>query len=140
MKFIITGMHSSRKHEFMYYLEKSLPEYFKVGRIISNDPFYKRNGKCKYYNDDEITEIYNNKAFVFLWNGYGLLKNTFEENNLFTMSIEDFLMLPNRYHTHNDILVIWIDSSKDTREYNNKIFEKHLDFDKCEEQQQVLLD
>lgn len=128
-------MHSSQKHLFAQYLENAL-EYLKCGRLTSTLPYYKKVPTYRYYSSKETEQIYENQEFVFLHDGFGLMRSTFEDYNLFVLSVEDLLMLPNRYYNRYDVLLVWIDTTPQQRAANAA--DKPWEFEEKERSQQNL--
>jgi uridine kinase len=124
-KLILTGIHCTNKSLFAKYLINNFGNKFKFGKCISSDDRYKANNKYNYFSEKEIDLAFKNKLFTFIYktddNFYqGLFTETFENNNLFCLNIEQVLLMPEYLFNKYDITIVWLDNGKLTRK---KIFD-----------------
>lgn len=128
MKYFIIGLHSSGKQEVVDHLEDM---GVKCGKIFSNidesssDIYNSYN--YELYTNDDINTIFENDAYIFIqevpytslnFNANrcyeGLSKYTFDENQVFILSPDQFLAIsPNTIK--DDVCIIWMDSTKSRR-------------------------
>lgn len=128
MKYFIIGLHSTGKQEVIDHLEQM---GIKCGKIFSNldtpsDDIYNSHN-YELYTDDDINLIFENDAYIFIQeipytninfktSKYyeGLSKYSFDQNQVFVLSPDQFLAIsPNV--VKDDVCIIWMDSTKNHR-------------------------
>ena len=133
MKYIITGLHSSGKQEVVDILEKL---GIKCGRLFSNiskaSPMLYNSFNYELYTDKDISEIFENGAYVFIKDVQqedsvgtfyeGLSKYTFDNNDVFVLSPDEIISIPNTFPS-DDICIVWMDGTLNVRK-SRYLFEK----------------
>lgn len=133
MKYIITGLHSSGKQEVIDILEKL---EVKCGRLFSNidkaSPTLYNSFNYELYTDSDISEIFENNAYVFIKDVQqddtigtfyeGLSKYAFDNNDVFVLSPDEIISIPNTFPS-DDICIIWMDGTLNIRT-NRYLYEK----------------
>lgn len=128
MKYFIVGLHASGKQEVVDYLEHM---GIKCGKIFSNldepsDEIY-NSTKYELYTNEDITDIFENDAYVFIQEipfttlnfktekyYEGLSKYSLDNNQVFVLSPDQFLAIsPNTIK--DDVCIVWMDSTKPHR-------------------------
>ena len=129
MKVWIVGAQGTCKKEIADLLAE---EKFKVGHLFTNIaqdvPIYHKE-LYKYYDSEDIKSIFENNAYVFINNilngqddAYdGLDFSEYDDNNVFVLSIDQFLSVNTKYISKDD-LIVWVDGDKNWRSSN-------IDFD-----------
>ena len=125
MKVWIVGAQCTCKKEIADLLAE---EKFKVGHLFTNIaqdvPIYHKE-LYKYYGSEDIKSIFENNAYVFINNIFdgqddaydGLDFSEYDDNNVFVLSIDQFLSVNTKYISKDD-LVVWVDGDKNWR-YSN---------------------
>ena len=126
MKFIIIGMHGSGKHEIAHQLQEMGLKY---GKNFSNaDPNPNIYGEHEQYDNQDITDIFENNAYIYIHEHQdqfvinslksfeGLSKYTYDNNDVFIMSPDQFMAIPNN-NMPDDVIWVWLDNTK-TNRYN----------------------
>ena len=121
MKFFIVGMHSSYKHTIAKELERLGMKYGKLFSTLESEKIY---GDFELFKNQDITEIFENDAYTFLhemiyenkntvYKYYeGLSDHTLDYNDVFVLSPDQFLCIPNSKLPQQDVLYIWLDNTK----------------------------
>ena len=117
MKYIITGLHSSGKQELCAMLQDA---GVKCGKLFTNDPV--SDIRYEMYSNEDITSIFENKAYVFIKEHDEMSPNSYEGLSLYEWDNNDvFLLSPDQFNSlnvsalDNDICVIWLDNNTATR-------------------------
>lgn len=125
MKVWIVGAQGTCKKEIADLLAE---EKFKVGHLFTNIaqdvPIYHKE-LYKYYDSEDIKSIFENNAYVFINNIFdghddaydGLDFSEYDDNNVFVLSIDQFLSVNTKYISKDD-LIVWVDGDKNWR-YSN---------------------
>ena len=134
MKYVIVGMHGSGKKELFNMLNDN---NIKCGMIFANkeveDPRY------EVFSDEEIGELFENKAYIFIKeldefekNGYeGITLYEYDTNDVFILSPDQFVSIP--VQTFNeDVCLIWLDDCKTARRQRYKDEQRKNDFSQRE--------
>ena len=143
MKFILIGLHGSGKHEIAHTLNKMGVKY---GRNFTNFDFEGANKKNVYggedfeiYSNQDITDIFENNAYVYIHehldpkiqNSYqyfeGLSKYTYDNNDVFVMSPDQFLSI-SVSNLPDDAVYVWLDNTKTNRQNRCKVERRSYDF------------
>lgn len=128
MKFFITGLHSSGKQEIADILEKHGVD---VGRLFSNIDSPQTNIYNSYNYElmttSDINEMFENKAYLFLqelessattksYKYYeGLSSWAYDNNQLFVVSPDQFIAIPQKSYNNEEIVLIWVDNDRHNR-------------------------
>ena len=135
MKYFITGLHSSGKQEVINVLEGL---GVKCGKLFTNmedmaDAVYNKNNYELYSNED-INNVFENNAYIFIQEhpqstlGFktgryyeGLSKYTFDQNDVFILSPDQLLAIPQNA-IMEEVCFVWLDNTKDNRSarYHNE--------------------
>ena len=132
MKYFIIGLHSSGKQEVLDILNKS---GIKCGKLFSDidKPTEEIYNSYNYelYTNKDVTDVFENNAYIFIQelintvntNSYkyfeGLSKYTFDKNDVFALSPDQFLAIPPNI-INEDICFIWMDGTLNRR--RNRFF------------------
>lgn len=138
MKFFIIGLHCSGKQEIADILEK---QGVSVGRLFSNIEKPQTNIYNSYnyelMSTSDINEMFENGAYMFLkeletdattksYRYYeGLSGWSFDNNQVFTLSPDQFISIPQKSYRGEEIVLIWVDNDKHNR-ISRYISEKRL--------------
>lgn len=130
MKFFIVGLHDSGKQEIADILEK---QGVSVGRLFSNieKPSVNIYNSFNYelVSDTDINDIFENKAYLFLqeldssattksYKYYeGLSSWTYDNNQVFTLSPDQFIQIPQKSYRGEEIVLVWVDNDKCSRNF-----------------------
>lgn len=128
MKFFIVGLHCSGKQEILDILEK---QGVSVGRLFSNienpSPQIYNSYNYELMSTKDINEMFENKAYLFLqelessattksYKYYeGLSLWTFDNNQVFAISPDQFIATPQKNFRNEEIVLIWVDNNKHNR-------------------------
>lgn len=128
MKFFIVGLHCSGKQEILDILEK---QGVRVGRLFSNietpSPQIYNSYNYELMTTKDINEMFENKAYLFLqelessattksYKYYeGLSLWTFDNNQVFAISPDQFIAIPQKNFRNEEIVLIWVDNNKHNR-------------------------
>ena len=128
MKFFIVGLHASGKQEILDILEK---QGVNVGRLFSNiespDTRIYNSYNYELMSTVDINEMFENKAYMFLkelessvttksYKYYeGLSLWTYDNNQLFALSPDQFIAIPAKAYRGEEIVLIWVDCDKHNR-------------------------
>jgi len=125
MKYIIVGLHSSGKQEAMDALNK---EGIKCGHLFTNTDL--ADDRYDFFTDNDIRDIFENKAYVFLkeleadskircYEGLSLYE--FDNNDVFSLSPDQFNAIP-MTHLRDDVCFVWLDNNEANRKqrYNDE--------------------
>jgi hypothetical protein len=130
MKYIIIGMHCSGKQEVIDILKNN---EIRCGRLFTNlndltaSSIY-NNFKYEYYPTKDITDIFENNAYIFMQefpfdnesinvtNKFyeGLSLHEFENNDVFILSPDQLFMI-NPTSIKDDVTFIWMDNTRKDR-------------------------
>ena len=136
MKFFIVGLHASGKQEIMDILEKQGKN---VGRLFSNiesaSPQIYNSYNFELMSTSDINEMFENKQYLFLkelessattksYKYYeGLSFYTYDNNQVFALSPDQFISIPPRAYQGEEIVIIWVDNDRHNRN-NRHMLEK----------------
>ena len=136
MKFFIVGLHASGKQEILDILEK---QGVNVGRLFSNiesaSPQIYNSYNFELMSTADINEMFENKAYLFLqeldspattkaYKYYeGLSFYTYDNNQVFALSPDQFIAIPQKSYRGEEIVIIWVDNDKHNRN-NRYLYEK----------------
>ena len=136
MKFFIVGLHASGKQEILDILVKQGVD---VGRLFSNiesaSPAIYNSYNYELMSTSDINEMFENKAYLFLqelessattksYKYYeGLSQWTYDNNQVFALSPDQFIAIPPKSYRGEEIVIIWVDNDKHNRS-NRHIYEK----------------
>lgn len=142
MKYFIVGMHCSGKQELFDILNK---QNISCGRLFSNINI--NSFIYEYFTDEEVTEIFENKAYVFIKevneysrNSYeGLSLYEYDNKDVFFLTPTQFVAIPKQYF-NEDICLIWLDDSKNVRKIRFDEQNRNYDFSEQEEYERRDLD
>lgn len=139
MKYFVIGLHSSGKQEVIDILNKL---GIKCGKIFSDidKPTEEIYNSYNYelYTSKDVTDVFENNAYVFIQelintvntNSYkffeGLSKYTFDNNNVFVLSPDQFLAIPHNVIDEN-VCFIWMDGTLNNR--RNRYFNEKRSYD-----------
>lgn len=135
MKYFITGLHSSGKQEVINVLEGL---GVKCGKLFTNmddmpAAIYNKDN-YEYYSNEDINNVFENNAYIFIQEhpqstlGFktgryyeGLSKYTFDQNDVFILSPDQLLAIPQNAITE-EVCFVWLDNTKDNRSsrYHNE--------------------
>jgi len=135
MKYFITGLHSSGKQEVINVLEGL---GVKCGKLFTNmedmAPAIYNRDNYEYYSNEDINNVFENNAYIFIQEhpqstlGFktgryyeGLSKYTFDQNDVFILSPDQLLAIPQNAITE-EVCFVWLDNTKDNRSsrYHNE--------------------
>jgi len=113
LKFLIVGENSINKIPLIDLLSKN--NYFKIAKIFVTS---EEDLKDKYHyliSNDELNICYKNNAILFIKtivnNSYGVTLDSFYDNNIIFMNIEDFNNISNKiFLSNNELIIIWLDT------------------------------
>ena len=122
MKIWIVGSQGTGKYSIARMLEKSK---MKVGKIFTNSSPQEikyHKDLYKFYSSEDIRDIFENNAYVFMTDIQcsmieGLDLNEYENNDVFVLTIEQFLNINTKYVTRDD-LIVWLDGNWNWRKHN----------------------
>ena len=136
MKFFIVGLHASGKQEILDILEK---QGVNVGRLFSNiegaNPRIYNSYNYELMSTADINEMFENKAYLFLqelessattksYKYYeGLSLWTYDNNQVFALSPDQFIAIPQKSYRNEELVIIWVDNDRHDRN-NRYILEK----------------
>ena len=140
MKFFIIGLHSSGKHELVHKLEEMGLKY---GKLFSNfdytnDKLY-ANNEFEQYSIIDVNEIFENNAYIFMQerdNEFnisahkcfeGLSKYSYDNNDVFVLSPDQFISIPNP-SLPTDAIYVWLDNTKHNRINRHKLEKREYIF------------
>lgn len=128
MKFFIIGLHASGKQEILDILEK---QGVNVGRLFSNieaaNPGIYNSYNYELMSTADINEMFENKAYLFLqelessattksYKYYeGLSMWTYDNNQVFALSPDQFIAIPQRSYRGEELVMIWVDNDRHDR-------------------------
>ena len=131
MKYFIIGLHASGKQEVLDALTK---EGIECGRLFTNadlsDPRY------DFYTDDDVREIFENKAYVFIKdlgatskiNCYeGLTLNEFDYKDVFALTPDQFNAIP-LVPLNDEICFVWMDGNDSNRRLRHTEEKRNYNF------------
>ena len=143
MKFILIGLHGSGKHEIAHMLDSMGVKYGKNFTSFNFDGVNKKhiyNGEdFEIYENQDITDIFENNAYIYIHehqdpniqNSYryfeGLSKYTYDNNDVFIMSPDQFLSI-SVSNLPEDAVYVWLDNTKTNRQNRCKIERRSYDF------------
>lgn len=128
MKYFITGLHASGKQEVVNILESM---GVKCGKLFTNmdhmlESTYNKDN-YELYSDEDIYDVFENEAYIFIQEhpqstlGFktgkyyeGLSKYTFDQNDVFILSPDQLLAIPQKV-INEPICFVWLDNTKDNR-------------------------
>lgn len=140
MKYFVIGLHSSGKQEVVDILSKL---GVKCGRLFSDidkptDEIY-NSYNYELYTNKDVTDVFENNAYIFIQelintvniNSYkyfeGLSKYTFDNNDVFILSPDQFLAIPPN-NIHEDTCFIWMDGTLNNRKNRYHIEKRSYNF------------
>ena len=138
MKFILIGLHGSGKHEIAHTLQEMGVKYGKNFTSVDLD-LSKAYGEFEYYENSTVNDVFENNAFIFLHEHQGkeipssykyfegLSKYTFDNNDVFVMSPNQFLSIPAN-NMPDDVVWVWLDNTKTNRSNRYKMEKRSYDF------------
>jgi hypothetical protein len=117
MKYFIVGMHGSGKQELFDILSK---QNITCGKLFSN--VKTDDIRYDFFEDKEMVEIFENKAYLFMKEFDEYSRNAFEglslyeydNNQVLILSPDQFTAIPQHYF-NDDICLFWLDDSKGIR-------------------------
>lgn len=117
MKFFIIGMHCSGKQELFDILSN---QNISCAKLFSNVQI--DDNRYEFFNDKEMVEIFENKAYIFMkeYNDYafntfeGLSLYEYDNNDVLILSPDQFVAIPQHF-LNEEICVIWLDDAKNIR-------------------------
>jgi len=129
MKIWIVGAQGTEKLKIAKLLEKE--KEFKIGRLFTSlDESYKNTlyhaDIYNFYSKDDVQSIFENDAYVFLNNMQGVQSdaaydgldlNEYDGNNVFVMSIGQFISINTKFISKDD-LIVWCDGGRNWRMNN----------------------
>lgn len=137
MKIFIIGLHASGKHEIAHILDTMGLKYGKLFTSYKKDdkqlPIYAIN-EYEQYDATDIHDIFENNAYVFMHEHQdphiqsslkcfeGLSKYTYDNNDVFVLSPDQFMDIPTT-NINTDDVYVWLDNTRNNR-YNRYRFEK----------------
>jgi len=146
MKFFIVGLHASGKQEILDILEKQGVD---VGRLFSNIEAPQTNIYNSYnfelMTTSDINEMFENKAYLFLqelessattkaYKYYeGLSSWTFDNNQVFALSPDQFIAIPPKSYNGEEIVIIWVDNDRHDRQSRHLMEKRSYSFLEREE-------
>lgn len=122
MKYIVVGMHSCGKYDVYNILST---EGYRCGHLFTNadDLNSLYNGDCyETYDDEDIQQIFENNAYIFMQElnsnnaNYfeGLSLYDFENNDLFILNPQQFNQIP-CVELKDEVCFIWMDNNRTNR-------------------------
>lgn len=124
MKIWIVGPQGTSKCEIARLLAD---DKFKVAKLfsgLSEDELTYHKDMYKSYNNDIIKSIFENGAYVFINDVFekveiqeGLEFDEFDNNDVFVLSIDQFISVNTKYISKND-LIVWLDGTRKWRMMN----------------------
>lgn len=136
MKFFIVGLHASGKQEILDILEK---QGINVGRLFSNietaSPAIYNSYNYELMTTADINEMFENKQYLFIqelessattksYKYYeGLSFYSYDNNQVFSLSPDQFIAIPQKSYRDEEIVIIWVDCDKHNRS-NRHIMER----------------
>ena len=136
MKFFIVGLHASGKQEILDILERW---GICTGRLFSNieeaSPMIYNSYNYELMSTADINEMFENNAYLFLqelelsattksYKYYeGLSLWTYDNNQIFSLSPDQFIAIPQKSYKGEEIVIIWVDNDKHNR--NNRYISEH---------------
>ena len=135
MKYFIVGMHCSGKQELFEILCR---QNISCGKLFSNANV--NDIRYDFFSDNDIVEIFENKAYVFMKeldeysrNCYeGLSLYEYDNKDVFFLSPCQFTAIPAQFYSE-DICLIWLDDSKNVRKRRFDEEKRTYDFAETEE-------
>lgn len=124
-KFIIVGAQCSGKQEVIDSLQQDHGD-IKIGKLFTNlqkqKNIYHNLNNFEVYTENDIHDIFENKAYLFLkemeelsYEFYeGLSLYSFEHNDVFVLTPDQFINIP-LIDWKEDICIIWLDNTKSDR-------------------------
>lgn len=136
MKYFVVGMHCTGKQELVKLL---LAKNIVCGKIFTN--IEKNNIRYEIFEDKDIIEIFENKAYIYMKeadeytrNAYeGISLYEFDNNNVFVLSPDQFVAIPKQNLLNEDICLIWLDDNVSTRKQRYNYEKQIYDFSEQEE-------
>lgn len=148
MKFFIVGLHCSGKQEILDILEKRGKN---IGRLFSNiesaSPQIYNSYNYELMSTADINEMFENKAYMFLqeletssttksYKYYeGLSLWSYDNNQLFALSPNQFIAIPQKAYRGEEIVIIWVDNDKHDRSVRYTDEKRSYGFKEREEQE-----
>ena len=146
MKFFIVGLHASGKQEIADILEKN---GVNVGRLFSNietaSPQIYNSYNYELMQTSDINEMFETGAYLFLqelessattksYKYYeGLSFYTFDNNQVFTLSPDQFIAIPQKSYRNEEIVIIWVDNDRYNRKTRYTMEKRTYSFSEREE-------
>ena len=133
-KIFIIGSNKIDKMSFARQITE-LDDDLSISQIFTNDESYKdsTNDHIYYLSPNDIDLSYKNNAFLFIVAKdliyTGITFDSFYNEDIFCLSIEEFNSIPNYIFEHNDILIVWLDTKINGRDKTNEndiLATKHL--------------
>lgn len=146
MKFFIVGLHASGKQEILDILEK---QGVNVGRLFSNiesaSPQIYNSYNYELMSTSDINEMFENRAYLFLqelessattkaYKYYeGLSLWTYDNNQVFALSPDQFIAIPQRSYRNEELVIVWVDNDRHDRNSRYIIEKRAYSFKEREE-------
>lgn len=114
MKYIVIGLHGSGKQE-LYDMFKHAGLH--CGRLFTNDTVF--DNRYESYSNEEIADIFENKAYMFIKecdemnpNSYeGLSLYEWDNNDVFVLSPDQMVSIPQQAF-NDDVCIVWMDNNR----------------------------
>ena len=135
LKFLIIGENSIDKIPLIDLLLKN-ENLFKVAKIFITNPNKVKDNFHYVISNDELNRCYKNNAILFvktiLNESYGVTLDSFYENNIIFMNLEDFNNISNKiFLSNNELIIVWIDTKNhDPLQIKKEIRESQYVIDK----------
>lgn len=146
MKFFIVGLHASGKQEILDILEK---QGINVGRLFSNieaaSPQIYNSYNYELMSTSDINEMFENKQYLFLqelessattksYKYYeGLSFYSYDNGQVFALSPDQFIAIPQKAYRGDEIVIIWVDNDKHARNNRYHLEKRCYEFSEREE-------
>lgn len=124
MKVFITGSYSIDKQLVSEGLYNIRPSEYIISKQFSTD-----ESKELKINENDINLGYKNNSFLFIslnketQHFYGVTLDEFSKSNIIPIELDEFNSISECVLENNDILVVWIDSNKKTKDKKKDIIE-----------------
>ena len=124
IKIFITGSNKIDKLEYAKALE-NVDDDLSISQIFTNDEQYKdsTNEYMYYLDPTDIDLSYKNNAFLFITAKdmiyTGITFDSFYNEDIFCVGIEELNAIPNYIFEYNDILIVWLDTKINGRDKTN---------------------
>lgn len=135
LKFLIIGENSIDKIPLIDLLLKN-ENLFKVAKIFVTNQNNIKDNFHYVISNDELNRCYKNNAILFvktiLNESYGITLDSFYENNIIFMNLEDFNNISNKiFLSNNELIIVWLDTKNhDPLQIKKEIRESQYVIDK----------